>query len=283
MRNALLAGLGVVFVICAAFGQQDRPNPRESDVLARTHEGLIFPSADINVSSPVDGLIETTPVDRGDFVEIGQVVATLESSVERATRDLAKLQFEMKAALESSKARMDLAKRKVEKNRPLYEQGIVSIDEMDEFDTEYTVALNAFRQAQENLALSGAELKRAEAALELRTIRSPVKGVVVKRMLTSGELVSRSKESDIMQVFQLDPLYVEVSGPPALYDAVKVGMKAEVRPNETPGEMYVATVNVVDTFVEAKSGEVGVRLELPNPEYRIRSGLNCQVRFLPEQ
>jgi hypothetical protein len=42
----------------------------------------------------------------------------------------------------------------------------------------------------------------------------------------------------------------------------------------------VATVKIVDRVIDARSGTFGVRLELPNSDYTIPSGLHCQVRFL---
>ena len=40
-----------------------------------------------------------------------------------------------------------------------------------------------------------------------------------------------------------------------------------------------ARVTVVDRVVDAASGTFGVRLELPNPDYRLPAGLKCKVRF----
>lgn len=42
-----------------------------------------------------------------------------------------------------------------------------------------------------------------------------------------------------------------------------------------------ATVTVVDRVIDAAIGTFGVRLSLPNPDYRLPAGLRCQVRFLP--
>ena len=42
---------------------------------------------------------------------------------------------------------------------------------------------------------------------------------------------------------------------------------------------YQARVKVVDQVVDAASGTFGVRLELPNPGYRLPAGLKCKVRF----
>ena len=42
---------------------------------------------------------------------------------------------------------------------------------------------------------------------------------------------------------------------------------------------HTARVKVVDPVIDAASGTFGVRLELPNPNYRLPAGLKCKVRF----
>ena len=57
--------------------------------------------------------------------------------------------------------------------------------------------------------------------------------------------------------------------------------EAATRSIKPPAEFgtrdYLATV---DRVVDGTSGTFGVRLELPNPDYAVPSGLRCQVRFL---
>src|SRR5207249_3119359 len=64
--------------------------------------------------------------------------------------------------------------------------------------------------ATEEKRLAKAELERAKAVLELKTIRSPINGVVVERLLTSGEF---TKQAPIVRLAQTDPLRVEMIVP----------------------------------------------------------------------
>jgi len=79
----------------------------------------------------------------------------------------------------------------------------------------------------------------------------------------------------------VDPLNVEVVLPVDLLTRVRVGMRAEVRPQLAGAGTHVAAVTVVDRVVDAASNTFGVRLELPNPDYRIAGGIRCDIRFLP--
>ena len=69
-------------------------------------------------------------------------------------------------------------------------------------------------------------------------------------------------------------------GAGAMFGSVELGMKAEVRPELPNVGVQIATVRIVDRVIDARSGTFGVRLELPNADLAIPSGLHCQVRFL---
>ena len=82
-----------------------------------------------------------------------------------------------------------------------------------------------------------------------------------------------------MTIAQIDPLNVEVVVPVSEYGTIKKGMRAEVRPEYPVGGVYTGKVTIVDRVVNAASGSFGVRVELPNANLAIPSGLKCNVRF----
>ena len=82
-----------------------------------------------------------------------------------------------------------------------------------------------------------------------------------------------------MKLAQIHPLRVEVIAPVALLGKLTSGMTADVMPEAPVGGVHSAKVTVVDRVVDAASGTFGVRLELPNPHYRLPAGLKCKVRF----
>ena len=233
----------------------DAPLSPVPDTVGRRMPGadcLIEPHVVVTVGSSVDGVIEEVLVDRGDTVKAGQVVARLMSGVETATVDLRKSKAEFGA-------------RKSERNEELVKKQLVSVQDKDEMDTE--------RRMNE------AELKRDLEALNQRTIVSPVTGVVVERYLSKGELLRQDK-ARIVKLAQLDPLNVELVMSSSAYGSIRVGMTGEVTIAAPTRGTYKAKVTVVDRTIDAASGTFGVRLELPNPDLRIPSGLKCQVRFL---
>jgi RND family efflux transporter MFP subunit len=212
-------------------------------------DGLIEPSEVAKVSSQISGILDKIIVERGDRVKKGQVIALLNSTIEKAGVDLAL-------------ARMEFGKRKVLRNEELYLKRLISIHEKDEMETELRILELQLHEAQEKL--------------KIRTIRSPINGVVVERFLSPGEYVG---EEAIIKIARINPLYVEVVVPVEVFGIIKKGMMAEVRPEFPEPRKYSARVIIVDRVIDAASGTFGVRLELPNRNYLLPAGLKCKVVF----
>jgi len=240
-------------------------------------DGLIEPSLVVKVGSSVPGILQSVDAERGDMVKKGQVVAKLESGVERATLALSRFRAQMTANIDLKRERLQYARRQKLRFEELYNKEALPLTQMDEVETNMVTAQLELQQAMEEQRLAKLEEQRAQAVVERMVIRSPVNGVVVERFLTQGEYV---EDQPIVKIAQIDPLYVEVIATVDLLGAMRVGMQAEIRPEEPYNNRYSATVTIVDQVVDAASGTFGVRLELPNPDYKLPAGLKCKVVFL---
>ena len=246
---------------------------------ASTLSCIIEPSQVVEIGSAVTGLIQAIHVERSEFVEAEQVLVELDSEVEQAAVQVASARAAMNEQIRSSQASATLGKRKLDRVNKLFHNDTLSLDLREEVETEEKVARLELEQARAEKRLAALRHEQALAVLKRRTIRSPLSGVVVERMMSPGE---RVEEEPILKIAQIDPLRVEVILPSALFGSIELGMRAAVVP-EFPGDtVHVASVSIVDRVIDAASGTFGVRLELPNPDYEIPGGLHCQVRFLSE-
>jgi RND family efflux transporter MFP subunit len=172
---------------------------------------------------------------------------------------------------------MEFQRRKEERTKQLRKNENISIAIADEAETAARVAEIELNEAEVNLQLAQLELARASELLRQRTIRSPINGIVVARMLGPGEYAF--DQAQLLTVSQIDPLNVEAFVPLGQFGKIRAGMVAEIYPEEPIGGRYNATVTVVDHVFDAASGTIGVRLELPNPDYALPAGLKCRARF----
>ncbi len=215
-------------------------------------EGLdcyLAPYMTVNVGSEVVGVLSEIPVDRGDFVTKGQVIARLDSRVEQETKEL-------------KRERLEYLSREYERKKQLFKKGIVSLQEMDEAETTMKVAKREYDEASQ--------------MLERRTIKSTVDGVVVERFLSPGE---RVEEKPIMKLAQIDPLNAEIYAPASMLGTIRIGDKAVIKPEAPAKGQFRGTVKVIDRVVDAASGMFGIRVEVRNPQHLLPAGLKCQVSF----
>lgn len=237
---------------------------------------VIEPNKVAEVSSAVDGVIDKLAVKRGQLVKRGQVVATLKSTIEKATVELARVRSERDKAIKARRARLEFTQRRLKRNQELFAQNLISEQVVDEAETDVSLAELELGEFLEERMIAILELERAEEALEIRTIRSPFSGVVIDVLVAPGESI---ENRPLLRIASIDPLNVEVIASVQLFGKIKKGMKAEVVPEEPIGGKHTARVVIVDRVLDAASGTFGIRLQLSNRKYKLPAGLRCQVNF----
>ncbi|HEX5477370.1 MAG TPA: efflux RND transporter periplasmic adaptor subunit [Burkholderiales bacterium] len=269
----------VLALLLAGLPSLPRALAADAAQATKEYDCLIEARQSVDVRSPVEGVIESILVRRGEKVRKNQLIATLSSGPERAALELARSRAGMEGELKSAEARVELARKKWERAEELQKKNFVSVNARDEAQAEFRLASEQLRAARENRALAVLDVKRAEEVLAQRSIRSPVNGVVVEIMLRPGELMSSNQKDPIMKIAEIDPLNVELVLPVQDFGRIKPRERATILPEEPVGGRYTASVEVVDPIVDAASGTFGVRLRLPNPGNRIPAGVKCRARF----
>src|SRR3954471_19020965 len=195
--------------------------------LAQALGCLIEPFRVSEVGSPIIGVIEATAVERGEHVRAGQVLATLRADVERQSLAVAQSKAQAVGELRAAEANADLARQKAARAKDLADQQFISSQALEQARAEEVVAENRLAQAREQRNVYAREHELAQAQLGMRTIRSPISGVVVERYASAGE---RVEEKPTFRIAVINPLRVEVVLPAALYTSVRQGMNVAVTP-----------------------------------------------------
>jgi RND family efflux transporter MFP subunit len=241
---------------------------------------IIEPRQVLELRAPIEGLIERVTVDRGDIVRRGQELAVLDTSVDLASAAIARHRSQMEGALRSSESRVEFSSRKFERAQNLQAQNFVSAQARDEAATEKRLAESELLDAKDNRRLAELELQRQMEIIRLKTIRSPIDGVVVERMLHPGEFAEAGVgRKPIFKLAELNVLHVEALLPVTAYGRVKRGMEVLIAPEIPAGARYSAKVTVIDRLLDTASGTFGVRMELRNPQHQLPAGIRCKVEF----
>jgi RND family efflux transporter MFP subunit len=248
--------------------------------VAAEFDCVIDPRQVVEVRSPVEGLIERITVDRGDYVTRGQVLVQLDAAVERASAALALQRSQLEGAVRSGQSRVEYSTKKHSRQEELYKQSFISAQARDESATERKLAEAEFKEAIDNRAVAELEYKRQNEVLRLKTIRSPLTGVVMERLMHPGEVAEAGVgRKPVLKIAEIDTLHVEVILPVEAFGKIQLGSKAEIMPDAPIGGRYDAVVKVVDRVFDAASGTFGVRLELPNKQRKLPAGMRCKAKF----
>jgi RND family efflux transporter MFP subunit len=260
-----------------SFAAPPLPATAQGTLSERSFDCMIAANEIVEVGSAVAGVIQTFYVERGDYIEAGQLIAMLESSAERAALRVAQARAERQIDLEVSRANRALRRKQSQRAQALFAKDTLSLNQREQAETEASVAELEYQRAAEDQRLAALQLEQARVALNRRMIVSPISGLVVERMMSRGEVVIDN--DSIARIAQIDPLRIEVILPSHLFGQIKPGDPAEISPEAPYDRPHSASVAIVDSILDGASGTFGVRLLIPNTDRSLPGGLRCQARF----
>lgn len=188
----------------------------------------------VEVTCRASGLVATVAVEEGDWVEAGQVLATLENDRQR---------------VEFRRAELELAEqvRKLERSEQMLAESLVS-------EQEHEAVRTAHDQAT-------AERDLARIALEETHVEAPFAGQITDRAVVVGQMVQATARA--FTVADFVPMRVRVHLPEPVAAKVTVGEVVMVE-TEAGGEGIAARVERVSPVVDPATGTVRVSLRLPD-------------------
>lgn len=278
--NTSLKISALLLLPMTAGSQQSSPDDNEFFAL-KNMDCIVEPSEIVEIGSSVPGVIDEVFFERNSFVNAGDIVAKLDSRVEQATLELATARAEIDTSLNLRRENAAFGLRTQNRNKKLFSESTISAQDMDKVKTETQIAALQARQEEDNKHIAQLEAERALQALNQRTVRSPISGVVMERYKSVGEYI---EAEPVYRIANLDPLMVELIVPVEHFGTVERGAKAEVTIdlNSSKNETHVAVVTSVDRVADAASGTFGVLLTMPNAGLRIPSGVRCSLNILTE-
>lgn len=239
---------------------------------------LIGPNYVYKLSIAAQGTLATVDVERSQKVKKGQIIAELESGVEKSQVEAARTRASTDAIIKLKSAVLAVAAAKLERMRTLRAQTIASQQSVEDAESAAALAESELGQAELDKKMAGFEVARLEAVLERRTLRSPADGVVTAVDLHTGEYADAT--NPVATVTEIDPLKVAVYLPANAYPLVSVGARVLVTPKEAMSKPREAVVSVKDPQIDASSGLFLIQLKMPNPDGDIPAGISCTAEFL---
>ena len=126
-----------------------------------------------------------------------------------------------------------------------------------------------------NLEVAEAKLALAEATAQRLRIVAPFDGVAGIRGVNVGDYLKDG--ADIVNVEDLDAVYVDFRLPERLQNKVKTGQTARVAFDALPGVQYSAVVLAINPQIDADGRSLAVRGCIDNRRLQLRPGMFARV------
>ncbi len=231
-------------------------------VLEVSATGTVEARDDIAVSAEAAGRVLEVPVKVSDRVAEGDVLVKLDD-------ELAALAVQQaQAQLLLSEADLDNAEASLRRITNLWKAGDVSDSDREAAERAEKVARAGQMAAAAARASAGRQLMKTE-------IDSPVDGVVAFVHVEEGQLVAIG--TPVAQVVNDATVQVEIGLTESQVVDVRAGGRADVRVRALPGEVFKGTVEYVGPKADEMNRTFPVRVVVPNPNGRLRSGMVAEV------
>ncbi len=244
-----------------------------STVLTAT--GYTYARSRAAVGAKIIGRVIELPVDEGDSVAAGDIIAVLDSEDLQASVRLAE------ASLNEARARLADAERELMRQTDLVEDQLTSQAAYDTAVTRRDVAVAQVGTAE-------ARLNAAQAQLDYTVVRSPIDGVVIERNLEVGEMVapggftSQQSTGSIVRIADPTSLEIEADINESYIARLQLGQRASIRVDAVPDFDYSGSLRQIVPTADRQRAVVQVKVSIDNRDERLVPDMSCTVTFLEE-
>ncbi len=253
-----------------------------------TATGTLAPINQVEVGAETSGLITEILVDYNDEVEVGQVLARLDTEQLEATvtqREAALAQAEAHVA----QAKATAAELRLRRSRTaeLRRSGNTSQQALDLVNAELKRAVAAVAAADAEVALADAKLRLERSRLAKTVIRSPIDGIVLERLVEPGQTVAANFQTPRLFTLAEDLREMEliVDIDEADIGGVAAGQQATFTVDAYQGHEFTGEIVQIRNAPRESHGVVtyeGV-LRVGNAQLRLKPGMTATASILMNQ
>ena len=241
--------------------------------------GRVSPVRVAQVRARVTGVVLKRLFQEGSEVKAGQTLYRIDAAIYQTAVDSAA------AALGKAQANLTQTAAQAERYKPLVEANAVS-------KQEYINVVAANQQAEADLASAKASVQTARINLDYATVRAPISGRIGQSLVTEGALVSQTEATQLAVIQQTNTVYVNFTQ--STGDVLRLRKALAARQLRDAGN-GAAAVRIVledgselprtgkllftDLTVDATSGQITLRAEVPNADGLLLPGQYVRVRL----
>lgn len=299
-KTAVIAISALIVILVAAFAYFSGGSEDVSEIKTATitrgdlrlevlANGVVTPDVEVVVKSKAGGEITSFPHNEGDKIKKGAVIVTLDPRTERARANQAHANLLMaKARLDKAKVSLKDSRTRLERQKKLYADGIISRQELDDSEITFEKAMSDVNIAEAEIIQTQEALNEANERLEDTGIKGPFTGTILKKYVDVGQVISStlssaSEGTPIFSIADLDYIFVNATVDEVDIARIAPGQEVVAAVDSIPGKTFAAaveriapqgrvdrTVTVFDVTIEVSDSEKAL----------LRPGMTADVRIL---
>lgn len=241
--------------------------------------GRLEASRVAQVRARAAGIVQKRLFVEGSTVRAGQALFQIDASPYQATLTSAQ------ASVAKAEANLMQASAQADRYKPLIEARAIS-------QQEFVNAQASQKLAEADVAVARAAVQTARINLGYASITAPISGRIGRALVTEGALVGQGEATQLAVIQQTDPMFINFTQSASevmkLRSAMESGQlkragstAASVRVVLEDGTEYAKPGKLLfsDLTVDATSGQITLRAEVPNPAGTLLPGLFVRVRL----
>ncbi len=247
-----------------------------------TVEGL----RQVDIGSTMTGRIWKLCIKEGDTVQQGAIIAHIEEDQLVAQVGQAKANLAMmKAGLIETESNLSNSKIEFERTQKLYEEGDRPKRTFDKVKTEYDALTAQCEAARARIDQAEASLKLAQAQLADATIRAPFSGVIIRKYVEEGQVISAmslmgGNSSSIVTLADVSKMIIRAKIDEEDIGKIKVGQPADIVLDGIPDSVLKGTVSQILNQANKGSKTIDVKILVVTPSSILRPDMTVDVSII---
>jgi cobalt-zinc-cadmium efflux system membrane fusion protein len=217
----------------------------------------------------VSGSVEDVKVSLGDYVQKGQLLATIVST------DISQYQRDFNVA----KSSFETAQKNFERAKELYNTKVISERDMAEAKKDFDIAQSEFNEKRQVLQLYGGSEKHLDA---LYRVIAPRSGYIVERNINEGLQIRTDNSNNIFTISDLKTVWVWANVYESDLAKVREGDAVSVQTIAYPDKIFSGKITKIGTMLDPASRVIKVRTELDNSEGLLKPEMFATITISPQ-
>ncbi|MBK8161210.1 MAG: efflux RND transporter periplasmic adaptor subunit [Rhodospirillaceae bacterium] len=246
--------------------------------------GEIEPRDYVDVGAQVSGQIVNLPVDVGDEVEKGALLAELDAAVLKSQVAANQAQLlNLRAQLDERQAQLQLASEQFKRESGLMAADATSQDALDTADANLRAAKAQIAAIKAQIQQTQSELEGDEANLGYTRIFAPMSGTVVSLDARLGQTLNANQSAPLlMRIADLNTMTVKAQVSEADISRLDLGMVATFTTLGQPERNWSGVLHQILPTPEEVNGVIlyNALFDVANPDQRLMTQMSAQVTFM---